>query len=59
MRSCSSRTGPAAAVVTIAQLRSGSTSSWPRGRHDAHSPAKANGAPSSRVIQCGVPADHS
>ena len=47
MRSCSARTGPAAAVVTIAQERSGSTSrDAPFGRHDAHSPANANGSPS-------------
>jgi hypothetical protein len=60
MRSCSARTGPAAAVVTIEQERSGSTSrDAPFGRQDAHSPANANGRPSARVIQCGTPPAHS
>ena len=47
MRSCSERTGPAAAVVTIAHERSGSSSRGaPFGRQDDHRPANANGSPS-------------
>ena len=44
-----------ARVVTIVQVRSGSTSGRPR--HVAHSPAKANGSPSGRVTHhgCVVP----
>ena len=60
MRSCRARDGPAAAVVTIAHERSGSSSrAAPFGRQDDHSPANANGSPSARVIQCGTPPDHS